>query len=78
MVQGKEELKDLLLSLAESNGLEPTENFEKILNAKALFKIGIRCPCDKNNPERYCISKLCLSDIEKEKSCHCNCWRKKC
>lgn len=77
MVPGKEGLRKILLALAEKNGLEPTEYFEKILNAKDRFGVGVGCPCDRDNPERYCISDLCKSDIEKNKTCHCQMWCKK-
>lgn len=71
------ELKQKLLQIAEENGLEPTENFERIVRVKEKFGIGVRCPCDKENPDRYCCSPLCLSDIETKGTCHCKCWKKK-
>ena len=69
-------VKEKLLELAKQNGLEPTEHFEKLLKAKERGNLGFRCPCDPNNPDRFCISPLCLSDIETKGACHCNCWRK--
>jgi endogenous inhibitor of DNA gyrase (YacG/DUF329 family) len=51
------------------------KNKDKILRAKKmLFKGGNmrRCPCDANNPNRYCGSDLCLSDIIYKGHCHCN------
>ena len=77
MVCGKEELKEHLLALAEVNNLVPTAYFEKIVNAKEHFGLTLRCPCDRDNPERYCISDLCKADIERDKTCHCCCWMKK-
>lgn len=77
MVQGKEELREQLLALARKNGLEPTEYFDKIVKAKEHFGLTLRCPCDRDNEDRYCISELCKSDIEKDKTCHCCCWMKK-
>lgn len=36
-----------------------------------------RCPCDGNNPARFCISETCRADIECDGECHCHCYRKK-
>ena len=76
MVQG-EELKKQLLELAEKKGLQPTWFFDRIVRAKERFGLDFGCPCDKDNPKRYCISKLCLSDIKRDGHCHCNMWCKK-
>lgn len=70
-------MKDELLKIAEQKGVEPTENFDKIVKAKERIGNAIICPCDKDNPDRYCISPLCLSDIKKNGTCHCHCWRLK-
>jgi len=64
-------LEELLLSLARNEGLEPTDNFQKIVKAKERGGLGIRCPCDPKNPERYCISELCMKDIQEKGTCHC-------
>lgn len=56
------------------------ENEEKIINAKILlFKDGDvkRCPCDADNPERYCGSALCIHDVIEYGHCHCNLFHKK-
>ena len=70
-------MKDRLLAIAKEKGVVPTEFFEKIVKAKERFGIELECPCDRDNPKRFCISELCLSDIEKDCTCHCHCWRKK-
>lgn len=77
MRKEQDSVRESLLLLGESEGLEPTEFFDKILKAKEHFGLTNGCPCDRDNPSRYCISPLCKSDIEKNGTCHCNCWRKK-
>jgi len=69
-------LKDELLNIAKEHGVEPTEYFERIVKAKERFGLSTRCPCDRDNKERYCISPLCMSDIDTFNTCHCQCWRK--
>lgn len=76
MVQG-EELKKQLLELAEKKGLQPTWFFDRIVKAKERFGLDFGCPCDKDNPKRYCISKLCFSDIKRDGECHCRAYQLK-
>ena len=63
----------------EENGYGETENIEKIARAKNMM-FGLeewqRCPCEGNNPNRYCGSELCHSDIERDGICHCRCFIK--
>lgn len=56
------------------------ENKDKIINAKLMiFKDGnvLRCPCDANNPDRYCGSAQCIADVINNGHCHCNLFHKK-
>jgi len=76
MWEEQDSIKEKLLRLGKSNGLEPTEFFEKIVKAKERFGLTIGCPCDRENKDRYCISPLCKSDIEKNGTCHCQMWCK--
>lgn len=51
-----------------------TENMDKIINAKIRFfykNDTNRCPCDGDNPERYCGSALCIHDVVANGHCHC-------
>lgn len=51
------------------------KNADKIINAKMRFFAGgdlKRCPCDANNPLRYCGSEQCIADVKKDGHCHCN------
>ena len=81
----KEELEIKLRELAEKNNVDINEaNIKKIINAKFLLfgnegkdETLYKCPCDADNPNRGCISKLCLSDIERDGLCHCRLMKKK-
>ena len=57
------------------------KNKNKIINAKLLlFKTGNikRCPCDADNPDRYCGSARCVADVVYKGHCHCSLfWAKK-
>ena len=51
------------------------KNKDKILNAKLLiFKDGNihRCPCDADNPNRFCGSAQCIADVVYKGHCHCS------
>ena len=65
--------------LADANGYQLTENAIKICAFRSRADIPLsKCPCEQNNPKRYCISELCKDDIERYGRCHCNCfWREK-
>jgi hypothetical protein len=72
----KQQIIDAMESAALINNVQKTENFDKIVNAKLMMNIGLRCPCAKYDEERYCISEKCLKEIQETGTCHCNCWRK--
>ena len=69
-------MRELLLAKAKEYGLKPTEFFDRVIRAKQRFGLVESCPCDITNPNRYCISPLCLADIERDGNCHCNAYRK--
>ena len=69
-----------MMKVCEEEGFQPTANVEKIARAKTMMfgeEGWHRCPCDGQNPERFCISPLCKSDIETKGICHCNCYKSK-
>lgn len=70
-------MKERLLKIAEEKGLYPTEYFDKIIKAKERLGFELSCPCDPKNEKRYCVSDLCIRDIKKNGTCHCNCWMEK-
>ena len=68
-----------MLENCRQAGYEPTENIEKIARAKNMMfgeEEWTRCPCDGKNDNRFCISELCRSEIERDGVCHCRCYRK--
>lgn len=69
-----------MLNNCNAYGYAVTENAEKIAKAKNMMfgeAEWSRCPCDGNNSERYCLSELCRTDIERDGICHCRCYKKK-
>lgn len=71
---------DKMLENCAQAGYTTTKNVEKIAKAKKMMfgeEEWQRCPCDGNNPARFCISETCRADIERDGECHCHCYRKK-
>lgn len=70
-------LGNMLKKCAES-GYQPTPNASRIAHTKAMLckEDWARCPCDKANEARFCISDACRADIEKNGICHCRCYKK--
>ena len=67
-------IRSFIKRIAKKFNLD-VKNKNKIINAKILlFGKGDvkRCPCDAQNPERYCGSLRCLADIQNNGHCHCN------
>lgn len=51
------------------------KNKDKIIKAKQMiFKNADLscCPCDANNPDRFCGSARCIADVVYKGHCHCN------
>lgn len=60
--------------LASEHGFD-VKNKEKIVRAKEMIfgRENLKfCPCDAKNPNRYCGSALCISDIVYKGKCHCS------
>lgn len=57
------------------------ENLDKIINAKIMMFAKDnpkRCPCDANNPDRFCGSARCIADTVYHGHCCCRLfWSKK-
>ena len=72
-------IKSLIKNIARKNKFD-VKNLDNIIKAKIRFFHNgdiKRCPCDGNNPERFCGSPLCITDVINEGHCHCNLfWRK--
>lgn len=69
-----------LKTMAEKYGFELSGNIQKIVKAKLVMfgkKEMHRCPCDGNNPDRFCGSELCISDVKTKGKCHCGLFLRK-
>lgn len=62
--------------IANIKGVKLSEHADKIALAKSRMNNSRMCPCDAQNPDRYCISDLCMSDIKKNGKCHCGAYIK--
>ena len=71
------DLREDMLEVAKRKGVEPTEYFDRVVLAKTLMKLGLDCPCAKDDRERYCISDKCFKEIQDKGECHCHCWKRK-
>lgn len=69
------ELREQMLEICKNAGFEPTENFDKIVKAKERFGIGLKCPCAKDDGDRYCISEKCAKDVIEKGKCLCRCYK---
>jgi len=64
--------------IAEKYNVELTENARKIARARVLTSCPLNlCICDRNDPERGCISEKCMKEIRESGICHCKCFHKK-
>lgn len=75
----KSKLKSRINTISKRFNFE-VKNADKIINAKIRFFAGgdlTRCPCDADNPHRYCGSAQCISDVVTKGHCHCSLFHKK-
>lgn len=73
-------IKYAMEAMCDAFGYLPLANLDKVAAAKEkLFgEEGWRsCPCAKNDPERFCISKKCKEDIERDGVCRCGAYCKR-
>lgn len=73
-------MENKITALAEKNNWQISRNLKSIIHAK-LMMFGEtewhRCPCDGNNPLRYCGGPKCAEDISEKGKCHCNLFLRK-
>lgn len=74
-----QQLTDKMNKIGRHKCLEFTSNAEKVISAKVrlLGDNWIKCPCEPDNAQRYCVSDLCLKEIHEQGTCHCGCWKDK-
>lgn len=71
-MKSPEEIKEIMLKLAEERGVVPAATIEKIANFRASRNIPISvCPCAKDDKDRGCISDKCYKEIIETGTCHC-------
>lgn len=74
MLYGEKNLRYKIKSLAKTMNFE-LKNVDKIIRAKKLLFSGNelhRCPCDSGNPDRFCGSAQCITDVVYQGHCHCS------
>ena len=72
-------VQEKMESLCKTFGYTPSENLPKVAKVKERFFSAdewYRCPCDRDNPDRFCIGRVCRQDIEEKGICHCGCYKK--
>ena len=76
----KGKIREKIRRIAKKFGFE-LKNLDKIVNAKMRFfddNERLRCPCDADNPDRYCGSARCIADVVYKGHCCCRLfWSKK-
>ena len=73
MLKSEKKLKYKINSLAKIMNFD-LKNVDKILRAKKLLFNAEnlhRCPCDAQNPNRFCGSIQCMNDIINNGHCEC-------
>lgn len=68
---------DTYAKIALHNDFELTEKANKVINAKKVLGVGIKCPCEPDNHDRYCGSKFCMNEVSQTGICHCGLFRRK-
>ena len=71
-MKSAEEIKEIMLKLAEERGVIPSSSMDKIANFRARQNIPVSvCPCSPNDKERFCVSDKCYKEILENGTCHC-------
>lgn len=79
MAEDIEYIEKQMKEHCEKEGFYASKNLPKIAKAKSMMfgkENWRQCPCDGKNPDRFCGSPLCRSDVEEKGVCHCNCYFK--
>lgn len=70
-------IKDTMERLAKENGAELSPVADRIIKVKERAIDEYQCPCYPNDPEHYCISQLCKTELMTKGRCHCGLFVKK-
>ena len=72
-----DEYMALLNKIAKENNLELTDNAEKIARFRVRTQLPMdKCPCAPQAEGRGCIGPKCWEELNRDKICHCACFRK--
>lgn len=63
--------------LAEANGAVLSKHADSILRIKANMIDEYTCPCYPEDPEHWCVSQLCKTELNTKGKCHCGLFIKK-
>ena len=64
--------------IAKQYKVDLTDHAYKIAKARVLTNCPLNlCICDRNDPDRGCISEKCMKEIQEKGQCHCKCFCKK-
>ena len=68
-----EEILENIIKVADKLNFGVGTNALKIAKLKSRMDDWKCCPCDKNNPDRFCGSDLCRKDTIRDGWCQCHC-----
>ena len=68
----EQEILENMVKIADELNFGLDTNSIKIAKLKSRMDDWKRCPCDKDNTERFCGSKLCQDDTIRDGYCHCH------
>lgn len=73
----RDEVYKQLMDKAIEYKVELTDKAYNVAGFRAMANIGLnKCACCVHNPERYCISKSCMEDIQKDGICRCKVFKR--
>lgn len=70
----EQEILENMIKIADELNFGLDSNAIKIAKLKSRMDDWRCCPCDKKNPDRFCGSELCISDVNRDSRCHCGCY----
>jgi len=64
-------MRDRFEQMAKNVGASLSKNADKILAIKARAIDEFACPCYPDDKNHFCISPLCLQELNTNGKCHC-------
>lgn len=69
--EDKEKFKKKFQDMAEQVGASLSQHADKILSIKSRAIDEYACPCYPNDKDHWCMSPLCLKELNEHGKCHC-------